>query len=251
MHALSPHEESPRRPFGLPSLVEGLSNERKFVGDALLAPEAERMLAAICLPDGEHPEGKIRSVYFDSPRLEAYAEKANGDNLKQKVRLRWYEEEAAPDDADIPVWLEIKAREGAARRKVRHRALAPACQLRHAPLDGPFFQELLARLAHEGNLPVPLGWLPVVRLGYRRTRWLCPFTGTRVALDRDVAATGFHPLLFPAAGPIRLPISLVEYKNAGGAPPPGPKPFSAWAIACAVTPSSQPASTTSETDSRP
>ena len=69
-------------------------------------------------------------------------------------------------------------------------------------------------------MPVPAGWLPAVRLGYRRTRWVCPCTGTRVALDRDVAASAFHPLLFPAARAVRLPVSLVEWKNGDGAPPP-------------------------------
>lgn len=68
---------------------EGLVTEVKFVGDETLADRAIILMDSGCLPDPEHPAGRIHSIYFDSPDRMALAEKVDGDNLKQKARIRW------------------------------------------------------------------------------------------------------------------------------------------------------------------
>ena len=100
----------------LPSGEQGLANERKFAGDARAQPFVAALLDARLLPDRYHPEDRINSFYFDTPDLRSWAEKDNGDNLKTKIRVRWY---GRPEElsGDVPVYLEAKHRVGAARRK--------------------------------------------------------------------------------------------------------------------------------------
>ena len=208
-----------KEPFGLPSLEEGLVNERKLVGPAFLAPRAIAWLTSSTVPDSCFPEGKLHSIYFDSPNLDSYGEKINGDNLKMKVRLRWYETDA-PVDAEVPCYLEMKLRIGAARRKARVKLSARSGWLRHTPLMDASFGRFLAAHAPELPHPIPHHWVPSICVTYRRRRFFCPQTETRVAVDWDIHADRGNSLLLPAVGPVRLDCSLCEFKNEGGGAPP-------------------------------
>ena len=150
---------------GLASQEHGLVNERKFVGDRLDLPFVLALLDARLLPDRYHETGRINSVYFDTPGLRAWDEKANGDNLKRKVRARWYgrPEELGPE---TPVFLELKHRIGAARRKERIGVAAPTDLLLRAPLSDPRWPALFAAHAEALGEPVGPEWSPVCRIEY-------------------------------------------------------------------------------------
>lgn len=199
---------------------EGLVNEVKFVGDETLADRAIALMDSGCWPDPQYPVGRIHSIYFDSPDRKALAEKVDGDNLKQKVRIRWYERPAGAPGDEIPVFIEIKHRLGSARRKHRHVATAPARWIRDVPLDDPSLPAFLHR--HAGNLEggLPLHWAPSICISYERRRYLCPRTGSRIAVDRRIEANRVNEAWLPSVARIRLDRSLCEFKNAGGAPPP-------------------------------
>ncbi len=196
-----------------------LVTEQKWVGHRADSTAALALLDARCLPDPEHPAGRISSVYFDSPDGRAYEEKANGDNLKVKVRIRWYDGDARLSAREIPIFIEVKQRIGQARRKCRVCARAPGQELRAAPMDGPFFSELLTRHAGQLDEPVPAGLVPMLRISYERWRYVCPETGGRVAVDRDIAGDRFNPLYFNAPAPVRLDSSVCEYKSNGARVP--------------------------------
>ena len=117
----------------LPSQEPPVTNERKFAGDARAFHAAAAVLDACCTPDKAHPRGTTNTVYYDTPDLRAWAEKENGDGRKRKIRARWYgrTEELS---GNVPVFLEIKYRVGAARRKERAMSFAPAADLASAPL---------------------------------------------------------------------------------------------------------------------
>lgn len=67
-----------------------LSAERKFISAEARAGIAVALLDQLLMPDGEFPENTINSIYYETRNFDAYSEKANGDLLKHKVRLRWY-----------------------------------------------------------------------------------------------------------------------------------------------------------------
>lgn len=202
---------------GLSSQEHDLVNERKFVGDARDLPFVLALLDARLLPDRYHEKGHINSVYLDTPGLRAWAEKANGDNLKRKVRARWY---GRPGElgAETPVFLELKHRLGSARRKVRIEVLAPTDLLLRTPLSDPGWAALFAAHAEELGEPVGPDWSPVCRIEYDRVRYNDLENGSRVSVDWNVE--GFpNEERFPWAAPVALDALVCEFKNRGGEPP--------------------------------
>lgn len=192
--------------------------ERKFAGDAAAHPAVAAVLDACCTPDRLHPRGRINTVYYDTPDLRAWAEKADGDNLKRKVRARWYgrDEELR---GRVPVFLELKYRAGAARRKERAMVLADAAALAAAPLDDSFWLDLFARAAGRLGAPVGPAWAPTCRIRYERLRWDDPRGGSRVSLDSDIRADRWNAARFPWASAVSLGEIVCEFKNPAGASP--------------------------------
>ena len=191
----------------------GLERERKWVGDSASAALVAGVAGAWALPDAAHPEGELESVYFETPDLRSWREKANGDDLKRKVRIRWYRETSGRGPRRA--WLEAKDRVGSAREKARHEFEADGAFLDGTPLESPGWTALLARAAAEAGW----GWMPqnlsaAVSIRYRRRRYRCPATGARLSVDFDIACTRANPLLLPFAGPMDCPHSVFEAKSA-------------------------------------
>jgi hypothetical protein len=201
----------------LPSQAPAYVNERKFAGPVHARTRVAALLDARCLPDREHPAGRINSVYFDTPDLRAKAEKDNGDNLKRKVRARWY---GPPERlrGDVPVFLELKCRIGSARRKVRVETRVSAGFLRSAPLSDPAWPELFAANAAALGDAVGPAWAPVCRIEYDRVRYNDLEGGSRVSVDWRIRAVPNEDV-FPWSPPVALGALVCEFKNRGGDPP--------------------------------
>lgn len=190
---------------------DALVRECKYVSDRALPAVAESVVAANAFPDPAHPAGELESVYFDTPALDSWREKANGDAFKRKVRVRWYRGAAGGRTA---AFLEVKDRIGAARDKARVRFEWDAAFLDGAPLDDPGFAELLRAGAEAGGFALPLAALvPSVSIRYRRSRWVCPATGSRLSVDSAVRCTRANGSLLPFAGPLGSPVVVVEAKS--------------------------------------
>ena len=203
-----------------PSAQEtGIVNEVKYVGPELLAEQAIVLMEACCLSDSEYPEGKINSIYFDTPHRLFHGEKTDGDNLKLKVRIRWYGRPGRPADADIPVFIEAKHRLGSARRKQRISVMASERWICETPLGDPSFSAFLYRHAAALGEPIPQVLSPTVCISYARRRYLCPETGSRIAIDRDIRADRINALQFPVVARIRLDRAVCEFKNFHKEPP--------------------------------
>ena len=202
----------------LPSQMPGLVNERKFLGDARDRPFVLALLDAHLQPDRHYGTGHVNSVYFDTPGLRAWAEKANGDNLKRKVRARWYGRPGDLASPATPVFLECKHRIGSARDKRRLEVTVPSDFLRHARLSDPAWNALFA--SHAADLGEPVGpeWAAVCRIEYDRVRYDDPENASRVSVDWNIAAFP-DTERFPWAAPVALGDIVCEFKNRGGSPP--------------------------------
>jgi len=156
-------------------------HEVKFVGPSRAEPFVAASLEALCAPDGQFPDNVVHSIYFDSPDLASYAEKANGDYLKAKLRLRWYAErgERRPKTrVDWTAWLEVKTRTGSRGTKRRKLLRLPG----PSPLGGLDPEALGAVIQeHLGSSRRPTCWI-----SYSRTRLWGPGGLTRVSIDRDL-----------------------------------------------------------------
>ena len=194
-----------------------LSNERKFVGDMADRAFVLGLLDAWLPRDRRHGGGRVNSVYFDTPGLRSWGEKANGDHLKRKVRARWYGR-AGELGKETPVFLELKRRIGVAREKVRVETKVSTDFLLRAPLSDPGWAGLFAGEAERLGEPVGPEWAPTCRIEYDRVRYDDPESGSRVAVDWDIGAAP-NGERFPWAGPVALEALVCEFKNRGGDPP--------------------------------
>ncbi|MDA1266191.1 MAG: VTC domain-containing protein [Planctomycetota bacterium] len=192
--------------------------ERKWVVPRAQVPFATGLLRSRLRPDPVHPGGYVASLYYDTPHWHFVEEKLSSDYLKTKVRLRWYENEdgsALGDEA----FLEVKAKQGSLRTKLRLPAPISASELVSLPLTDRRLMTLVAAARAEGvRLPVPLE--PAFVVHYRRRRYLDPRSGLRISLDDHIRAPRVHPVR--RARPLLRPIDLavLEVKGTGSPDPP-------------------------------
>jgi hypothetical protein len=203
--------EAPRESFEVPSA------ESKFVGTADQEEFVIAWLRHVCLPDPLHPEAVVSSLYYDTPGLAAYHEKVDGDFIKTKCRLRWYDPDIAADPGLRTAFLEIKHKIGQGRRKSRVRLAVDRVWLDGAGLDHPRFLEILARDAPALGEWLPSGLVPAAVVRYRRRRFICPFTLSRICLDTGIGLGRINERLLSRLGPVKLGTIVLEVKDGGSA----------------------------------
>lgn len=128
----------------------------------------------------------IMSLYFDSPSLRFYDEKLEGENIRDKIRLRGYGYDWYACD---PVILEIKHKIGSRIIKFRKNlgAFRPEfLEPEKWQLDGDPKGAAVSALAHRYRLR------PAVQILYQRETYESSFApGLRVAFDSHLIA--LHP----------------------------------------------------------
>lgn len=187
------------------------------------AHHEERVLAwlrHVCLPDPVHAEARVYTLYYDTPGLDSWREKTGGDFIKTKCRLRWYDPELSRDPALRTAFLEIKRKIGGGRRKTRARVDIARDLLDAAGLDHPLFGDVLLRHAASLREWLPTGLQPAAVVEYRRRRFICPFTLSRVCLDSAIGLGRVNGRLLPRLGPAKIGVIVLEIKDGGRAAAP-------------------------------
>ncbi len=188
-------------------LEQSVTVERKFVASRHRLEEALSLLNMFGHPDPRYARGRVHSIYFDSVRLHTWHEKVNGDFLKTKYRLRWY------DGTDDPVaaFLEIKHRLGGGRDKIRYPCPMPRAWLENVALDDPALRDALARDGRRDSWPHE--YSPAICIGYERHRYICALTGARISLDANICVERLNPALFSCVTPFALEEIVFEFKD--------------------------------------
>jgi hypothetical protein len=173
------------------------------------------LLRQVCRPDKEYPRDLVHSLYFDTFDLDQYERSASGDFRKEKVRIRWYGDNI-DSQGEIPVFIELKSRQGFASSKQRRRLLVPAPQLETSQLVKGIVSKttLIETMAGFGHFPdKPLE--PIILITYQRYRFNEILTGIRVSFDHDIRAMVIAPELGrpTLAGEITLPGGVIEVKG--------------------------------------
>lgn len=187
--------------------------ERKFFVWPRNIGFAYTLLRQICRPDSEYPEGLVSSLYFDNADLEQYTRSASGDLKKDKVRIRWYDELEDYQET-VPVFIELKKRQGFASIKQRERLLVPAHKLELAHLGSGIVSktELIETIARFGYYPeLPLR--PIIKISYFRYRFNEMLTGTRVSFDYNIRSSMIAPELGNRERELRLAGAVIEVKG--------------------------------------
>lgn len=202
----------------LSSLEKNLVNERKLSGPLRCFPQVLAMLRARCAPDDWFATGIVNSIYFDTPGLGAYWEKENGDNIKTKIRLRWYGSDDSLSD-EVPVFIEVKGRVGSARNKVRYETKVPRELIIDTPFEDCTLTDFISSNSKALGVPISHEWSPVCCISYYRRRYFDTPSMSRISIDWNIEARRFSRVRFPWARPVLLDSFVCEFKNKGGEPP--------------------------------
>ena len=185
------------------------SYELKFTVDGRDVAAISRWLGVVCQPDPLYPYGAVSSIYFDTPALARLYEKINGDYLKTKIRLRWYD---VPNRPAGPSFLEAKFRIGVRRRKVRVATEYSPDRLQALPLHDQALRRIPYGLRPLG-VPVPEELRPVLVVRYTRDRFVDPVTRVRISFDSDISVPAVNHELLPTPPALPLPVGVVEVKG--------------------------------------
>ena len=187
--------------------------ERKFYILPKNIGYAYSLLRQFCRPDREYPISTVHSLYFDTADLDQYNRSASGDFNKDKIRIRWYDEESIRDDA-IPVFIELKTRHGFASTKQRERMIVPVEDIELSHLGNGIISKTILNntIAGFGYFPEsPLR--PVIKISYNRYRFTEMMTGIRVSLDYNIHSTMVALELGRREHDLRIEGAVVEVKG--------------------------------------
>lgn len=122
----------------------------------------------------------VNSLYYDDARMSACHANLDGIGLRNKLRIRWYDTNYAPD------WffLEIKWRRNRATGKHRFeiKSDTPLHQLTHRQI----YQRLLEVVPPNQCREVLRFFDPIVVVQYRREHFVSPDKSLRMTLDYDL-----------------------------------------------------------------
>jgi hypothetical protein len=188
--------------------------ERKFYVAPRQIGIAQGLLRQVCRPDGEYSTCLVNSLYFDTFDLEGYHDSQSGDLDKEKVRIRWYGEDGGPGEART-IYVELKSKRGFVGIKQRLEMTVPGARLAMPDLARGVVSRatLSGVLSSFGHFPEKM-LVPVVRITYRRYRFVEPLTGQRVALDCQIRSTMVGPGPGKGDAELELAGAVIEIKGA-------------------------------------
>jgi len=174
---------------------------------------AYSLLRQVCRADSEYAEGQVNSLYFDTSDLDQYIRSASGDLIKDKVRVRWYGETENLRGV-IPVFLELKSKEGFASNKQRQRLSVAAERLEPSRLgagivDRTTLIDTVARFGYFPELPLR----PIIVISFWRYRFNEMATGMRVSLDCRIRSSIVAPDLGHREGELWVQGGVIEVKG--------------------------------------
>lgn len=185
--------------------------ELKFTLPAGRVHMVRRRLEYLCHRDPKFPVAIVWTIYYDTPELDSLGEKINSDYLKRKIRVRWYSD--LEGRVAGPAFVEAKLRVGTRRSKERARLPVPAEELATWDLQDARLLSFPLMLREKGILGQD-AWLPMMRLRYRRDRFVEPLSRSRVSLDADIAASAVNRRFVPTFDPSPLATAVLEVKGA-------------------------------------
>jgi hypothetical protein len=187
--------------------------ERKFFVLPKNIGLAYALLRQFCRLDSEYPEEQVNSLYFDTEDLEQYVKSSSGEFRKDKVRIRWYN---TLDDyrEEVPVFLELKSREGFASSKQRQGLMVPVQSLETTSLGNGIIPmaSIIDTMNSFGHFPeMPLH--PIIVISYWRYRLTEMQTGMRVTLDCNIKSTIVNRTLGYNERELKLAGGVIEIKG--------------------------------------
>jgi hypothetical protein len=154
----------------------------------------------------------VVSLYYDTPSLTLYRQVCDGEYIKTKVRLRWYQTHFPPEQQRATCYLEIKRKYGVRRQKQRQDVTFETRFLVGDLFSYPAILEAPngvpeARATGRGLL------VPILVVQYERFRFIDPCTGSRIALDTGIVCSRSNSAYLAGAAPVALGSDVLEVKG--------------------------------------
>jgi len=131
---------------------------------------------------GKRKSYTVHSLYYDTPNFCYYRDKLEGEDVRKKFRIRYYNQDEKVDPR--PTWIEIKQKKGAIIKKLRHRTDSDHTL---EDLTGETNLGELQKICFEYHLRQ---LHPVVKISYRREPLQGLFDNKlRITFDYDVKAS--------------------------------------------------------------
>lgn len=186
--------------------------ERKFFLPGSMIPFASHLLSHCCPADRQYPQGTVHSVYYDTPEMDFFRDSQEGNYGRVKIRIRWYDFPAA--ETMTCAFLELKSKRGYAGSKQRKTLSVPTERLdnRNHPQDVLPYPAVMRGLAEFGYCSPNL-LKPLIRISYRRMRFVDRLTHSRISLDWDIRSNLIRPDASRREGAIRMEGGIIEIKG--------------------------------------
>ena len=146
-------------------------------------------LEFLCKKDQQYYQNTIHSLYFDSASFKLAMEKASSDYLKTKVRVRWYTSKQT-NESHSPRFLEIKAKIGSKRRKVRFKLPAEFDNLDQSGPNQNQTAYLMHKIQEISEDKATFDLEPAIYVSYDRSRYYEPYSNSRISLDTAIRCQG-------------------------------------------------------------
>ena len=187
--------------------------ERKFFVQPENIGFAYALLCQLCKPDYFYPFEQINSLYFDTLDLKQHARSLEGEFRKDKIRIRWYHTLDYYSE-EVPVFIELKSREGFTGSKQRKKVSVPRRYLEQKHLhDGIISKtDLIAILAGYNYYPDSPVY-PVIEISYQRYRFIELLTGIRVSLDYNIQSTMINRIFGNGEKQLKVAGGVIEVKG--------------------------------------
>lgn len=177
----------------MPDMTTTSRYEIKYLVPARRMDEIKRVLGGLLIPDANNVDDQgyyNHSIYFDSPRFDAYMEKHEGQSDRVKPRVRFYR--PLIDGPPAAAFLELKKRDNRVIKKERQ------------PVSLDLARQLLTRGPQQLDLGINgengpgalgefiyvsrrYGMVPAVTVLYHRSAYFSPiYPQVRLTFDRGI-----------------------------------------------------------------
>lgn len=178
----------------------------------------EFVLRSRLTPDPHWPTGRVCSIYFDTADRKSYWESIDGEDVKVKIRVRWYEGSTQCAPLGENAYLEIKTRNSNSSQKFRvqkpFQEQIGAFQ-QATSIVNRYLRQMPGLSARILEKPVE----PVLQINYKRLRFRDTCSDARVNLDSQIASLPLGAEAIPFRAWKQLPAAVLEVKNQQGSLP--------------------------------
>jgi len=163
--------------------MENLRFEKKFVINKINKNQLTNLLKFSKLNFVKHySERKVNSIYFDDNYKSSFYENIDGDNRKNKIRLRWYGDKNKITNLNLEIKKKI--------RSLNYKNISKINIARPIYLDSKFYKDKVYEIFKKKNFR--LNFSAISSVHYLRTYFVSTKIPVRATIDSNISYINFR-----------------------------------------------------------